>query len=158
MNCSTFGCKRFIPRRSYLSGSIVDRAGVARGQSRASANQGSNSPSRVNVAYKVKPGDSACRIAARYDVLCQRLIADNALGKEAIIKPGQILQISGVDWALAASTGSERASAESEAAAQSAQSVSTTKTRGQRSARWMHRWIFRYRCRDLMARPFIAST
>lgn len=125
-------CKALLAANGLSQGDLIFPGqsltvpGVARGQSRASANQGSNSPSRVNVAYKVKPGDSACRIAARYDVPCQRLIADNALGKEAIIQPGQILQISGVDWTLAASTGSERASAENKAPAQPAQSVPTT--------------------------------
>ena len=77
--------------------------GVARGQSAASKHTEASRPSRVNVTYKVKRGDSACRIAARFDIPCRRLIADNALGTEAVIQPGQILQIAGVDWALAAS-------------------------------------------------------
>jgi LysM repeat protein len=55
------------------------------------------------LAYTVVSGDSACRIAARFQVPCRGLIADNALGKEALIHPGQSLTIMGVPANLARS-------------------------------------------------------
>ena len=59
-------------------------------------------PART-LTYTVVGGDSACRIAARFQVPCRRLIADNALGKEALIRPGQSLTIMGVPASLARS-------------------------------------------------------
>ena len=58
---------------------------------------------RISIAYKVVAGDSACRIAARLEISCRRLIFDNALGTDAIIRPGQILQAVGVPVAVARS-------------------------------------------------------
>jgi len=55
------------------------------------------------ISYTVVSGDSACRIAARFQVSCRRLIADNQLGKEALIRPGQSLNIAGVPANLARS-------------------------------------------------------
>lgn len=51
---------------------------------------------RISIAYTVVAGDSACRIAAQLAVSCRRLIFDNGLGADAIIRPGQILQVAGV--------------------------------------------------------------
>ncbi len=61
---------------------------------------------RTTVSYRVRAGDSACRIAARLGVSCRRLIGDNALGTNAVIHPGQILRVAGVplDTARALST------------------------------------------------------
>jgi len=58
---------------------------------------------RTSIAYKVVAGDSACRIAARLEISCRRLIFDNGLGADAIIRPGQILQAAGVPVAVARS-------------------------------------------------------
>ena len=58
---------------------------------------------RISIAYKVVAGDSACRIAARLEISCRRLIFDNALGADAIIQPGQVLQAAGVPVAVARS-------------------------------------------------------
>ncbi|HIE76077.1 MAG TPA: LysM peptidoglycan-binding domain-containing protein [Gammaproteobacteria bacterium] len=58
---------------------------------------------RISIAYKVVAGDSACRIAARLEISCRRLIFDNGLGADAIIRPGQILQAAGVPVAVARS-------------------------------------------------------
>ena len=52
---------------------------------------------RISVTYTVVSGDSVCGIAARFDVPCRRLIADNGLDREALIRPGQTLQVAGVD-------------------------------------------------------------
>ena len=57
--------------------------------------------SRVTVDYTVMTGDSACRIAARFSVSCRRLMTDNQLGADALITPGQLLQIEGVDPKIA---------------------------------------------------------
>ena len=56
---------------------------------------------RTTVSYRVRAGDSACRIAARLGVSCRRLIGDNALGTNAVIHPGQILRVAGVPLATA---------------------------------------------------------
>ncbi|MCP4830268.1 MAG: LysM peptidoglycan-binding domain-containing protein [Proteobacteria bacterium] len=56
---------------------------------------------RTSIRYTVVPGDSACRIAARFEVSCRQLISDNALGTDAVIRPGQILQLAGVPTVLA---------------------------------------------------------
>ena len=58
---------------------------------------------RISIAYKVVAGDSACRIAARLEISCRRLIFDNALGADAIIQPGQVLQAAGVPVEVARS-------------------------------------------------------
>ena len=55
------------------------------------------------VTYLVVSGDSACRIAARFQVSCRRLITDNQLGADALIRPGQSLAIAGVRASLARS-------------------------------------------------------
>ncbi len=49
----------------------------------------------VSTLYRVKSGDTACEIAARYAVPCARLIADNNLGRKARLKVGQQLTITG---------------------------------------------------------------
>jgi len=59
--------------------------------------------SQETITYTVVSGDSACRIAARFQVSCRRLITDNQLGKEALIRPGQSLNIAGVPANLARS-------------------------------------------------------
>ena len=58
---------------------------------------------RISIAYKVVAGDSACHIAARLEISCRRLIFDNALGADAIIQPGQVLQVAGVSVEVARS-------------------------------------------------------
>ena len=58
---------------------------------------------RISIAYKVVAGDSACRIAARLEISCRRLIFDNALGADAIIQPGQVLQAADVPVEVARS-------------------------------------------------------
>jgi len=47
-------------------------------------------------SYTVRQGDSACLIAARFRVPCQRLMAENALNARGLIFPGQALQIPGL--------------------------------------------------------------
>ena len=47
-------------------------------------------------SYTVRRGDSACLIAARFRVPCQRLMAENALNARGLIFPGQALQIPGL--------------------------------------------------------------
>jgi len=46
--------------------------------------------------YKVKSGDTACKIAQRYQVACKELIRVNQLGRKAKISIGQRLQIPGL--------------------------------------------------------------
>ena len=58
---------------------------------------------RTSIAYTVVAGDSACRIAARLEISCRRLIFDNALDADAIIRPGQVLQATGVPVEVARS-------------------------------------------------------
>ena len=58
---------------------------------------------RTSIAYTVVAGDSACRIAARLEISCRRLILDNGLGADAIIRPGQVLQATGVPVEVARS-------------------------------------------------------
>jgi membrane-bound lytic murein transglycosylase D len=47
-------------------------------------------------SYTVRHGDSACLIAARFRVPCQRLMEENALNARGLIFPGQTLQIPGL--------------------------------------------------------------
>ncbi len=50
-------------------------------------------PSGGGTTYRVRPGDSACRIAARFGVGCRTLISHNRLGRTAKIYAGQALLI-----------------------------------------------------------------
>jgi len=44
-------------------------------------------------AHRVRPGDTACKIATKYKVNCRELIRVNRLGKGALIQVGQRLEI-----------------------------------------------------------------
>jgi len=50
---------------------------------------------KTPATHTVKSGESACKIAARYDVSCKTLIADNKLGRKAVIRVGQKLKLPG---------------------------------------------------------------
>ena len=60
------------------------------------------------VEYRVKQGDSACRIAARLGVSCKALLTDNRLGRRSVIHPGQKLLVSGVSEDVAKALGPNR--------------------------------------------------
>lgn len=45
--------------------------------------------------YRVQRGDTACGVARRHGVSCQELIAENGLGRRAVIRVGQLLTIPG---------------------------------------------------------------
>jgi LysM repeat protein len=60
------------------------------------------------VVYRVKQGDSACRIAARLGVSCEALLTDNRLGRRSVIHPGQKLLVSGVSEDVAKALGPNR--------------------------------------------------
>ncbi len=62
------------------------------------------------VEYRVKQGDSACRIAARLGVSCKALLTDNRLGRRSVIHPGQKLLVSGVSEDIAKALGLNRRS------------------------------------------------
>lgn len=49
----------------------------------------------IPATHTVRRGDTACGIARRYGVDCRRLIAENRLGKSALIRAGQSLAIPG---------------------------------------------------------------
>lgn len=51
--------------------------------------------SRYKVVYRVRKGDTACAIAQAFDVSCRELIDANRLGKRAMIRIGQQLDIPG---------------------------------------------------------------
>lgn len=51
------------------------------------------SVAEVATKYEVNVGDTACGIAERYKVPCSQLLKRNNLGSNALIYPGQILQL-----------------------------------------------------------------
>ncbi|MEE9447818.1 MAG: LysM peptidoglycan-binding domain-containing protein [Arenicellales bacterium] len=54
--------------------------------------------------YKVKRGDTACKVAKRVGVSCRELIRLNKLGRKATIKIGQRLRVPGGNTVLASAT------------------------------------------------------
>ena len=57
---------------------------------------------KVDISYMVVLGDTACSIASKYQIPCQRLISDNKLDKNGLIMLGQKLIIKGVPESIAA--------------------------------------------------------
>ncbi len=49
----------------------------------------------IPATHTVKRGDTACKVAANYDVSCKALIAENNLGRKAVIRIGQKLKLPG---------------------------------------------------------------
>ncbi|MDH3377392.1 MAG: LysM peptidoglycan-binding domain-containing protein [Gammaproteobacteria bacterium] len=72
---------------------------VVPGTAQTVAAAGGNIPA----THRVRRGDTACGIARRYGVDCRRLIAENRLGKSALIRAGQSLSIPGGGVVKAAS-------------------------------------------------------
>jgi len=54
-----------------------------------------NKPPKKLQHYRVRKGDSACRIAHRFKVSCKQLVHQNKLGRKAIVKIGSRLTIPG---------------------------------------------------------------
>ena len=64
--------------------------------------QSSIQSSRVTVDYTVIAGDQCLWLLPQdFPFSCRRLITDNQLGADALITPGQLLQIEGVDPKIA---------------------------------------------------------
>lgn len=83
------GQKLSLPGRSI----VVAQAG-SKGSDKAIVIQ--SSQARSGEIYRVKRGDTACKIAKRFNVGCRLLIGANQLGRKATIYVGQKLTIPGV--------------------------------------------------------------
>ncbi|MEE2803516.1 MAG: LysM peptidoglycan-binding domain-containing protein [Pseudomonadota bacterium] len=56
---------------------------------------------KVSISHAVRVGDTACQIAERYRIPCGNLISVNQLGRDAVIRIGQVLLVPGVASSLA---------------------------------------------------------
>ncbi|HCK76564.1 MAG TPA: hypothetical protein DHW07_05405 [Gammaproteobacteria bacterium] len=102
ISCGTLlSANRLVESDLIFPGQTLTVPGVAAPSS--AADRASPQDPAKTLTYTVVSGDSACRIAVRFQVPCRRLIADNALGKEALIVPGQSLTITEVPANLARS-------------------------------------------------------
>lgn len=102
VDCDKLLAANGLTKGEYIfPGQSLTIPGVSQTSTENALLQSSNQSSRVTVDYTVMTGDSACRIAARFSVSCRRLITDNQLGADALITPGQLLQIEGVDPKIA---------------------------------------------------------
>jgi membrane-bound lytic murein transglycosylase D len=96
--CQLLMTKNGLDRRGLIfPGQAIRIPGLAGVTSEVTA----DSTHKVSISHAVRVGDTACQIAERYRIPCKKLISVNQLGRDAVIRIGQVLLVPDVAASLA---------------------------------------------------------
>lgn len=96
--CQMLMTKNGLDRRGLIfPGQAIRIPGLTEAMSEVTA----GNTYKVSIPHAVRVGDTACQIAERYRVPCRKFISVNQLGRNAVIRIGQILLVPDVAASLA---------------------------------------------------------